>query len=754
MKAIIGTLLLVFGVAGCAPSVSADFEVVKEYIQDILPSEVTNLENIALPTGVTTIPKLNENTLVSIEWSSSHPDVISGTGAILAIDGFVGEVTLTAFISIRNKIETKTYIIYVNLPDHYTIVHNQLIELLPTAVYGSLQLNLPSVSTNPTATIEWTSQKPNVISNSGMVIQTALVDEEVTLIADITINQVMVSKEITILVQITDHFMLTKEYLSGLIPSEVEKLGLMGLPTEYSNHNATIGWISSNTRRITDAGEVISIGESNINVTLTAVIMIGDETQTATFTVKVLANLDYLFTVAEEYLRYYLKDTTNRDYRLYTTYPNYPSTVTYVSSHPEVLSNDGIYTKANLDTEVDLTVSITIRNETRSFIHKVLVIGLTDMEKVQAISVWIVDYLDELELDSVELLPITHPDHKGVINWFSFDVGVIEKNHQLIQPVITKTTELIIEIRVNFQTMIVNYPITLPGNLNSTDGQLIEEWMLRNTLTDIETVYNLYDGKGIEVNQVFLNPTAPYYLNLTPGLMREVPQETLDAKFYPGYQMPNPENILWIVIHETGNRNNGTGALVHSNLQVNRSLFGFGADATASWHYTVDDKYVYQNIPDYRRAWHAGDGSTAGSGNANGIGIEMAINADGYYEASLRNNAKLVAQLMRKYNLTFANVRQHNYFSGKNCPEIMRGTNRWFEFLDLVAFEYRAMDLLEEAIVSWVVAENDYIKQWNQTTLFHIYNSPIIDQYVDVTLTINTTTFTKIHSFSIRVKGE
>jgi hypothetical protein len=64
------------------------------------------------------------------------------------------------------------------------------------------------------------------------------------------------------------------------------------------------------------------------------------------------------------------------------------------------------------------------------------------------------------------------------------------------------------------------------------------------------------------------------------------------------------------------------------------------------------------------------------------------------------------------------------------------------------------MDLLEEAIVSWGVAENDYIKQWNQTTLFHIYNSPIIDQYVDVTLTINTTTFTKIHSFSIRVKGE
>ena len=38
-----------------------------------------------------------------------------------------------------------------------------------------------------------------------------------------------------------------------------------------------------------------------------------------------------------------------------------------------------------------------------------------------------------------------------------------------------------------------------------------------------------------------------------------------------------------------------------------------GTFRTASWHFTVDDKQIYQHLPTNENGWHAGDGD--GSGN-------------------------------------------------------------------------------------------------------------------------------------------
>lgn len=648
----------------------------------------------------------------------------------------------------------------------FTPIIETITPMLPGSIESTDAITLPEVLTvgQHQVTIEWSSSNEAVLLPNGTVLAAPGFDGSVTLTATIRVgtntkvltHNVTVSIEEVEVIDTNAQFIYIFNQLTSVIPQTVEETGTIDLPNSMDDMNATIAWISSNTRRITDRGEVLVIAETDQNVTLTAVVTIGAEVRSQNFVVKILADKEYLFTVAEEYLRYNLKSSTNRDYRLYNSYPNYPSSVTYLSSHPEVLANDGTYTKAEFDTNVTLTVLITIRNETRSFEHQVFVIGPTDQEKAQAIGDWALEFITNATQSSVTELPTTHPQHKGVIEWFSNDVGVIEKNRLLIQPITSRTVHISINIRVNFQTLSINYNLLQVGNPSLTEEQLLDEWVNRNLYSEIQTVYNLFDGAGIEVRQALLDPSAPYYSNLTPGLMREVPQSTLDSLFYPGYQMPNPDNILWIVIHETGNRNNGTGALVHSNLQVNRSMNGFGSDATASWHYTVDDKFVYQNIPDNRRAWHAGDGSAAGGGNSNGIGIEMAINGDGNYEASLRNNAKLVAQLMYRYNLTFENVRQHNYFSsyGKNCPEIMRNTNRWFEFLDMIAFEYRAIELLEGAEVSWVLADNGYVKNWHpDTTLLYVNNKPSTDQVVALTLVVTRESFTKEYDINLVVKG-
>ena len=118
----------------------------------------------------------------------------------------------------------------------------------------------------------------------------------------------------------------------------------------------------------------------------------------------------------------------------------------------------------------------------------------------------------------------------------------------------------------------------------------------------------------------------------------------------------------YITVHQTGNKNKGANALNHSKFINNGSK--------VTWHYTVDETCVIKHFSDDIRCWHCGDGK--GNGNYNSIGIELCINKDGDYLGTINNGIKLIKYLMNKYQIPINNVVQHNYWSGKNCPELIR----------------------------------------------------------------------------------
>ncbi len=74
-------------------------------------------------------------------------------------------------------------------------------------------------------------------------------------------------------------------------------------------------------------------------------------------------------------------------------------------------------------------------------------------------------------------------------------------------------------------------------------------------------------------------------------------------------------------------------------------------------------------------------------GNNNSIGIESCIteNTDLYY--TWQKTAKLTASLLDKNGLTIDDIKQHHYFSGKNCPQTIRMNGMWSHFLELVKAE-------------------------------------------------------------------
>lgn len=134
--------------------------------------------------------------------------------------------------------------------------------------------------------------------------------------------------------------------------------------------------------------------------------------------------------------------------------------------------------------------------------------------------------------------------------------------------------------------------------------------------------------------------------------------------------------IKYIVIHETANTKQGANAANHSEYLKK------GGAGNVSWHYTVDDTEIYHHIPDNEVAWHAGEHD----GNEHGIGVELCVNSDGDFEKTFENGARLTAYLIETYNLDIEDVKQHNYFSGKNCPMTIREDGRWDEFLGRVEY--------------------------------------------------------------------
>ena len=98
-------------------------------------------------------------------------------------------------------------------------------------------------------------------------------------------------------------------------------------------------------------------------------------------------------------------------------------------------------------------------------------------------------------------------------------------------------------------------------------------------------------------------------------------------------------------------------------------------------------------------------------GNNNSIGIESCINEGTDIYLTWQKTAKLVANLLYNNNLTFDDVKQHHYYSGKNCPQTMRMNNMWNHFMDLVKIEYEAIELLKEGYSFKLISNNNHLHE-------------------------------------------
>ena len=112
-------------------------------------------------------------------------------------------------------------------------------------------------------------------------------------------------------------------------------------------------------------------------------------------------------------------------------------------------------------------------------------------------------------------------------------------------------------------------------------------------------------------------------------------------------------------------------------------------------------------------------------GNANSIGIEMESQKGTDFYLNMQRTAKLVAMLMDKFNLTTNDVKMHNYFSGKNCAQLLKNNLKyeynyqidkhniedtlWAEFLDLCNVELQMLRYSKEYKFEFISSDETII---------------------------------------------
>lgn len=201
-----------------------------------------------------------------------------------------------------------------------------------------------------------------------------------------------------------------------------------------------------------------------------------------------------------------------------------------------------------------------------------------------------------------------------------------------------------------------------------------------NFLTSSERYRNIisersYKAAGAEIQKAGYS-TDPEYAKKLIGLIEQYgltayddiqkPEETMKIN----KKLCNAKNFgekrshtKYIVVHYTSNK---------GDTAKNNAEYFARETVKASAHFFVDEKEIWESVPENCIAWHCGAKQYRHSEcrNANSIGVEICMNdkQGKIRRESIDLAATLVRELMHKYHVPPECVLRHHDVTGKYCP--------------------------------------------------------------------------------------
>lgn len=169
------------------------------------------------------------------------------------------------------------------------------------------------------------------------------------------------------------------------------------------------------------------------------------------------------------------------------------------------------------------------------------------------------------------------------------------------------------------------------------------------------------------------------YNNIINGLINKDNEFELNVEYMlldkQNKKVGDKMTPTYIVIHNTANSAPAVNEAKYLNSANNTS--------STSFHFAVDDSYVYQTVDLNYNSWHAGNRNM----NKKSIGIEIAkstVKDVKVKDKAIDNGAKLTAMLLKKYDISIDNVITHNEVTGKDCPHDILHRYGFENFIKLV----------------------------------------------------------------------
>lgn len=372
------------------------------------------------------------------------------------------------------------------------------------------------------------------------------------------------------------------------------------------------------------------------------------------------------------------------------THPQYPCVITWKSSREDILDNAGNLNKPTEDVALTLTYQVVFMEESKEFMIPVVAKGLTDLQKAHEV---ILDfdkkYAQLTQVESNLNLEQQATKYAAVVTWESNNPAVVSSLGEFQTPLYDQSIRLTVTISVNNQSVSSTYQFVVKGGFALNKWDQITSFLNAIAKPDVNTIRQFYlfgSEAGYEKVPSQNKGYLPFYDEEPMTIIQEIVPMT-NMAIRPGR---NRTETKYIVIHNTG-----MAAPTATAKQLSKAIQN--STRQASWHFSIDDHETYQQLGINEVGWHAGESN----GNNYGIGIESCVYQGVDFNQVLRRLAKLTAKLLIDFDLGFDDIKQHYDFSGKNCPQVIRESNRWDEFIDLVQIEYFAQTNLAGVTFVW-----------------------------------------------------
>lgn len=300
---------------------------------------------------------------------------------------------------------------------------------------------------------------------------------------------------------------------------------------------------------------------------------------------------------------------------------NITSRIIVSSNNEDIVSTRGKYTYQG-QTDTSVSFKVTVTNDQFTITGECIknVLGRHDKEYVEAGIEWLNENFKE-NLNATGDIELPATDDKGYVSFIyeSSNQKIFNNYGEMVTFIANTEVEFIVKAKMNDYVQTATVKARTLDRTQMIDYILdrmnVDEYQQRYLVTYVtnSTTGTKFDDYGYlhfinkdidEKDLILSGKDSSEFVYATTSHNDNLPYKEVKHAIVPWNSVNRPQmtksSTEFITIHDTGDNYFTAEGWAYNITTDSRQV---------SWHFTVDDKDIYQHMPLNEVAWHAGDGS-------------------------------------------------------------------------------------------------------------------------------------------------